>query len=174
MFSKDGSQFLFSSTERTGRDFDIYVTDVATGNTRMVYEGSFGFYPRAWQPDGDLVIVDEVRGEGTVDVHLLDMSTGEMTRIFHPEEPSYHASYQWLPDGSGFFLATNQDREFTGLARYSLETGELTWLHTPDADVSRSNFINATMTAVGSPPSISLTAIMLSALISCAPCAIRI
>ena len=135
MFSKDGSQFLFSSTERTGRDFDIYVTDVASGETRMVYEGSFGFFPRSWQPDGDLVIVDEIRGEGTADVHLLDMSTGEMTRIFHPEEPSFHASYQWLPDGSGFFLATNQDREFAGLALYTLADGKLEYRETPDADI---------------------------------------
>ena len=137
MFSKDGSEFLFSSTERNGRDFDIYVTDVATGDTRMVYEGSFGFYPRSWQPDGNLVIVDEVRGEGTVDVHLLDMDTGEMTRIFHPDEPSYHASYQWLPDGSGFYLATNQDREFAGLAVYTLDDGKLEYRETPDADIYR-------------------------------------
>mgnify|MGYP001811888995 CR=1 FL=1 len=135
MFSAAGSQFLFSSTARTGRDFDIYVTDVASGDTRLVFEGSFGLYPRAWQPDGDLVIVDEVRGEGTVDVHLLDMRTGEMTRIFHPDEPSYHASYQWLPDGSGFFLATNQDREFSGLALYTLDDGRLEYRETPDADI---------------------------------------
>ena len=47
MFSRNGSQFLFSSTERNGRDFDIYVTDVASGETSMVFEGTFGFFPRA-------------------------------------------------------------------------------------------------------------------------------
>ncbi len=144
MFSKDGSEFLFSSTERNGRDFDIYVTNVESGETRMVYEGSFGFFPRSWQPDGDIVIVDEVRGEGTNDVHLLDMSTGELSLLFHPDDPSYHASYQWLPDGSGFFLATNQDREFSGLAFYSLENGEFEYRETPDADI-----YNVTMTSDG-------------------------
>ena len=135
MFSKDGSEFLYSSTERNGRDFDIYVANVETGESRMVYEGSFGFYPRSWQPDGDLVIVDEVRGEGTTDVHLLNMDSGEMTRIFNPDQPSYHASYQWLPDGSGFYFATNQDREFAGLAVYMLDDGELEYRETPDADI---------------------------------------
>ena len=135
MFSHDGSRILYSSTERNGRDFDIYVADVATGEARMVYEGSFGFYPRSWQPNGDIVIVAEVRGEGTVDVHLLDMATGETTLLFHPDEPSYHASYQWLPDGSGFFLATNQDREFAGVAFYSLEDETFEYIETPDADI---------------------------------------
>ncbi len=136
MFSTDGSQILFSSTERTGRDFDIYVSDIASGDTRIVYEGTFGFFPRAWQPDGDIVIVDEIRGEDANDVHLLKMSTGKLTPLFQPDVSAAHGSYAWLPDGSGFYLATNQDREYAALAFYSLEDEELRFLETPDADVS--------------------------------------
>ena len=136
MFSKDGSQILFSSTERTGRDFDIYVSDVASGNTRIVYEGTFGFFPRAWQPDGEIVIVDEVRGEDGNDVHVLDMSSGKLSPLFQPEVSARYSNYAWLPDGSGFYLATNQDREYAALAFYSLEDEELRFLETPDADIS--------------------------------------
>ena len=136
MFNRDGSRFLYSSTERNGRDFDIYVADVDSGETAIVYEGTFGFFPAAWQPGGDLVIVNETRGEDGNDVHLMDMTSGEMTPLFQPEVSAAYGNYAWTPDGTAFYLATNQDREFTGLARYSLETGELTWLHTPDADVS--------------------------------------
>ena len=136
MFSKDGSQFLFSSTERNGQDFDIYLTSVANGDTRIVYEGSFGFFPAAWQPDGELVIVNETRGEDGNDVHLLDMNTGAMAPLFEPQVSAAYGDYQWLPDGSGFYLATNQDREFAGLAFYSLEEKELQYIETPDADIS--------------------------------------
>ena len=135
MFSDDGSRFLYSSTERNGRDFDIYVADVGSGETRLVHEGSFGFFPASWQPGGDIVIVNETRGEDGNDVHLLDMSTGELKPLFQPAISAYYANYQWLADGSGFFLATNQDREFNALAFYSLETGELEVLDAPDADV---------------------------------------
>jgi len=136
MFSKDGSQFLFSSTERNGKDFDIYVTDVATGNTRIVYEGSFGFFPASWQPGGNIVIVNETRGEDGNDVHLLNMSTGEMSPLFQPEVSSAYGDYQWLPDGSGFYLSTNQDREFAALAFYSLEKGTLEITDRRNADVA--------------------------------------
>jgi dipeptidyl aminopeptidase/acylaminoacyl peptidase len=135
MFSPDGSQILFSSTERTGRDFDIYVTDVESGNTRIVYEGIFGFFPRAWQPDGDIVVVDEVRGEDGNDVHLFDVRTGKMSPLFQPEVSARYDSYAWLPDGSGFYLVTDQDREFAALAFYSIEDNNLTFLQTPDADI---------------------------------------
>lgn len=134
-FSSDGSQYIYSSTERTGRDYDIYLGDVASGETRLVYQGTFGFYPRAWQPDGDLVIVDEVRGEDGNDVHLLDTRTGKMQPLFHPEVSASYGSYTWLPDGSGFYLATDQDREFSALALYSLQDKQLRLLETPNADV---------------------------------------
>lgn len=136
MFSKDGSQFLFSSTERNGKDFDIYVTDVASGDTRIVYEGSFGNFPASWQPDGDLVIVNETRGEDGNDVHLLNMATGELSPLFQPEVSAFYGNYQWLPDGSGFYLSTNQDREFAGLAFHALEGDGLEFIETPDADIS--------------------------------------
>ena len=136
MFSADGKQFLFSSTERTGRGFDIYVGDVASGAARIVYEGTFGFFPRAWQPGGNIVIVDEIRGEDANDVHLLDMTSGVLSPLFEPDVSAFHGSYAWLPDGSGFYLSTNLDREFTALAFYSLANEELKFLATPAADVS--------------------------------------
>ncbi len=136
MFSADGSQILFSSTERNGRDFDIYVTDVDSGDTRIVYEGTFGFFPQAWQPGGDLVIVTETRGEDADDVHLLNMASGEMTPLFQPDVAASYASFAWLPDGSGFYLATNQDREYAALAFYSLADEELRFLETPNTDIS--------------------------------------
>jgi dipeptidyl aminopeptidase/acylaminoacyl peptidase len=135
-FSTDGSQFIYSSTERTGKDFDIYLTDVESGKRRIVYEGTFGFFPSAWQPDGDIVIVNEVRGEDGNDVHLLNMSSGRLSPLFQPEVSARYSNYAWLPDGSGFYLATNQDREYLALAFYSLEEEELRFVETPDADVS--------------------------------------
>lgn len=136
MFSSDGSQLLFSSTERNGRDFDIYVTDVDSGDTRLVYEGNFGFFPRAWQPGGNLVIVDETRGEDADDVHLLNMDTGVLSPLFQPEVAAAYSDYAWLPDGSGFYLATNQDREFAALAFYSIDDESLQFIESPDADIS--------------------------------------
>jgi dipeptidyl aminopeptidase/acylaminoacyl peptidase len=136
MFSDDGTRILYSSTERNGTDYDIYVADVETGANSMVYQGSFGFFPAAWQPGGDLVIVTETRGEDANDVHMLDMESGKLEPLFQPDVASLYASFAWLPDGSGFYLATNQDREFVGLAYYSLEDATLEWIETYEGDVS--------------------------------------
>jgi dipeptidyl aminopeptidase/acylaminoacyl peptidase len=139
MFSTDGSEILYSSTERNGLDFDIYSLDLDNNETRLIVKGDFSFYPKAWQPDGDIVIISETRGEAANDVHFLDMASGELTPRFQPEDAAFYDHFAWLPDGSGFFMATNEGREFAGLAFYSLEDGELEYLRTPDFDISNVN-----------------------------------
>jgi dipeptidyl aminopeptidase/acylaminoacyl peptidase len=59
-----------------------------------------------------------------------------MTPLLQPEVAAAYGSFAWLPDGSGFYLATNQDREFAALAFYSLEEHDLRFLETPEADIS--------------------------------------
>ncbi len=135
MFSSDGRSILYSSTERNGRDFDIYVADVESGASRIVYRAEFGFFPVAWQPDGNLVIVSEVRGEDGNDVHLLNIETGQMKALFQPRISAAFTDFQWLPDGSGFFVATNVDREFIGLAFYSMAESTLTRIESPPYDI---------------------------------------
>lgn len=136
MFSPDGKQILYSSTERNGRDFDIYTADVSSGESRLVYQSHFGFFPVAWQPGGDTVIVSEVRGEDANDVHLLDLKTGKIRPLFQPEVAAAYADFAWLPDGSGFYLATNEGREFAALAFYSTEERSLQIIASPEHDVA--------------------------------------
>lgn len=136
MFSDDGRRIMYSSTERNGRDFDIYVAEVASGDSRRVFESTFGFFPQAWQPGGDIVIVNETRGEDANDVHLLDLNSGRLSPLFRPEVAASFSDYAWLPDGSGFYLATNVDREYAALGFYSLADETLQMLETPNHDVS--------------------------------------
>ncbi|MFQ6004908.1 MAG: prolyl oligopeptidase family serine peptidase [Woeseia sp.] len=136
MFSPDGDRILYSSTERNGVDYDIYGLNLETGESRLIVESRFGFFPMAWQPGGDIVVVSETRGEDANDVHFLDVASGELTPKFHPEDAALYEQFAWLPDGSGFFMATNQDREYAGLAYYSVADDRLDYLSTPDFDVS--------------------------------------
>jgi dipeptidyl aminopeptidase/acylaminoacyl peptidase len=137
MFSSDGRRFIYSSTERNGIDFDIYVAEAGSGEARRVLEGSFGFFPVSWQPQGELVIVSETRGEDANDLYFLDLGTGELELVFQPEVASSYRHFAWLPDGSGFYLSTNQEREYAGLAFYSLGERRLEFVETPEFDIDK-------------------------------------
>ena len=136
-FSSDGGQFAYATTERNGSDFDVHIADVATGDTREVYQGRFGFFPQSWQPGGDLVVVRETRGETGNNLHLLNMRTGEMATIFEPERAAAYYDMTWLPDGSGFFMATNQDGNFTLLAFYDVASQALRPIVAPGHDIAQ-------------------------------------
>lgn len=135
-FAPAGDRVVFSSTARNGTDYDVYVGDVGTGEYERVWEGRFGNYARAWRPGSDEVIVTETRGEDADDVHLVNVRSGARRTLFAPEIAAAHEDFQWLPDGSGFYLATNQGREFTALARYDLGTGALAFVDAPAWDVA--------------------------------------
>jgi len=134
-FSPDGAQLVYASTERNGRDFDIWVEQLDSAESRLAFKAQYGFYPRAWRPDSNSILVDEVRGEDANDVHLLDLASGKLQTLFAPAEASYYGSYAWLPDGSGFYLSTNHEREFANLAFYDMEKAQLRFLHDVPHDV---------------------------------------
>ncbi len=134
-FSPDGKRIAFSTTERNGRDFDVHVLDLESGEDREVFRGTFGFFVGAWRPDGRALLLDETRGEDANDVHLLDLESGESRVLFRPEVAASYGGFHWKPDGSGFFLATDQDRDFSALAFYDVAAAELRILDEPPHDV---------------------------------------
>jgi dipeptidyl aminopeptidase/acylaminoacyl peptidase len=134
-FTRDGRRVAYATTERTGLEFDIHVLDIDTGEDREVFRGRMGLYAAAWRPDGGAVILTEARGEDANDVYLLDLATGRLDTLFAPEDRSSYSGFAWVPDGAGFYLATNQDREFAGLAYYDVGARTLRVVATPDHDV---------------------------------------
>lgn len=117
-----GTEAVFASTERNGLDFDIYKADLETGETEMLFEGTFGFFAGAISPDGKYVTVTETVGEDSDNLYLLDLSSGDMTTISAPAPRANHGDggATWLPDSSGFYFASNVDREFSAIHFYDV------------------------------------------------------
>lgn len=134
-FSPDGARIAYSTTGRNGVDFDVHVLDLVSGEDREVFRGTFGFFVAAWRPDGKALVLVEVRGEDGNDVHLLDLETGAAEVLFRPDEPALFRGFAWKPDSSGFYVATNLDRDFSGLAWYDVGQRALSFLETPAHDV---------------------------------------
>jgi dipeptidyl aminopeptidase/acylaminoacyl peptidase len=139
-FSPDGSRIAYAATPggpEGSPAFDIHLLDLESGKDRLVLKGRLGLYVVSWSPKGTHVILSEARGEDASDVYLLDLQSGELATLFKPEIASDYGSFAWKPDGSGFYVTTDQDREHTGLAWYDLGGRTLTWIETPDHDVEQ-------------------------------------
>ena len=120
-----GEDIVYASTERNGLDFDIW-RKTPDGEAELVYKGEFAFYARAVSPGGRHVVVTESVGEDSDNLHLLDLETGEIETLSEPDPRANHgdAGFVWAPDGSGFYFATNRDREYPALMFHEMESGE--------------------------------------------------
>jgi dipeptidyl aminopeptidase/acylaminoacyl peptidase len=102
-----------------------------------VHKGEIGTYVANWRPDGSGLLLIKVRGADALDVLYLDLETEQLDILLQPDEASAYVSFSWTPDGQGFYLATNQDRDFGGLAFYDFKKRELRWIETPNRDVEK-------------------------------------
>ena len=134
-YSPDGARLLYGSNQRNPFDFDALVRDVKTGESQTILAGDANYFPVSWSPDGESVLVVQLHGNTNTDVFLCHMASGESRNLTGHEGDTIYSPGPWRKDGKSFLLLTNQGREFLGLASLEVDTGELTWIETPDWDV---------------------------------------
>ena len=134
-FSPDGRRLAYAANARTPTDMEVWVRDLASGETTPVFgEGGFAF-PGPWAPDGSALLAAEIRSNSDSDVSLVDLGTGEATLLTGHEGEAVFAPGPWAADGSGFYLVTDDGREFKGLAFYDIAARAHDWVEAPDHDV---------------------------------------
>jgi dipeptidyl aminopeptidase/acylaminoacyl peptidase len=128
-----GRRLAYGSNERDPKDMDLWTRDLGGEGTRWT-EGGY-FLPGVWSPDGGRLTFMEVRLNTDVDVHLLDLTTGEEENVTAFEEEAVHWPGPWTPDERGFYLLSDRGVEFVGLAYWDLEGDGFRWVERPDWDV---------------------------------------
>ncbi|HEX5503129.1 MAG TPA: hypothetical protein VFW96_10940, partial [Thermomicrobiales bacterium] len=135
-FSPDGRQIAYGTNARTPTDFDAVVRDLASGETRTLLAGNTNYEPDSWSPDGRAVLVVQADSNTNQDLFLCDARTGESRHLTPHEGDAKFYPGPWRPDGDGFYLLSDQGREFMGLAFFDLAAGAPRWLETPEWDVT--------------------------------------
>ena len=133
-FSPDGERIAYTATRRNGTDFDVYVQDL-DGEPEMVREVS-GYHTVAdWGPDGSFLIFSRHNSNLDNDLYRLDLATGETKLLTPHEDEALFSNVRVTPDGSGAYLATDRDEDFSRLARLDFSTLEIEYLTPGDHDV---------------------------------------
>jgi dipeptidyl aminopeptidase/acylaminoacyl peptidase len=129
VWSSSGEQIAFQSNQDNATRFDIWITSAdAPENSRMLVQGT-GFY---WSPvefssdDQKLLVINSV---SAIDrrLHVVDVSSGEMTRI-GPDATVNWSGALFNQDDSGVYAVADLDSEYRQLQYIDLESGEITTL----------------------------------------------
>jgi dipeptidyl aminopeptidase/acylaminoacyl peptidase len=134
-FSPDGTQLAFSANARAPTDLEVWVRDLDSGEVRPVWgKGKFAF-SAAWSPDGTKLLAVDLRSNSDSSVSLIDLESDETEELTPHEDDVVFYPGPWANDGSGFYLVTDDGREFRGLAFYDVASRSHEWVETPDADI---------------------------------------
>ncbi|MGH2584239.1 MAG: prolyl oligopeptidase family serine peptidase [Dehalococcoidia bacterium] len=135
-FSPDGRRILYGSNERERKDFDVVMRDLASGEMRTLLAGDANYFPAGWSPDGRFALAAKSTANTDQDLYLSDVQSGESHHLTPHEGEVRFFPGPWSPDSRGFYLLTDRDREFLGLAFFDITDNGVTWVETPDWDVS--------------------------------------
>ena len=132
-WSPDGSRLAFSANTEAPTDQEVWVRDVASGEVEKVFGGDVFAGPAGWSPDGSRLLVSEFRSGSDQSIHLVE--DGGARELTPHEGEAKLVPGPWAPDGSGFYLLSDEGREFVGLAFFDLARDSYEWIETPDGDV---------------------------------------
>lgn len=122
---EDGRAFSYQCNRRNGTDFDVYVYDLATGEDRLVLDMGGWCSPRAFSPDGRwLSVVRFTERNMDSDLYLVNLNSGEVVHVNPHDDDASVGSVAWLADGRSLYFSTDQGREFSAIAKYTLSKGQ--------------------------------------------------
>ncbi len=134
-WSRDGRQICFASTERNGKDFDVYVMDVDTLKKKCVFDRGEWCSALGFSPRGTYLMVGQAHSNSNNDIYLCNLTTGEIDHITPHEGDVLHENLRWLPDEKSFFLLKDEGREFMGVSTYTFATKKFEYVVTQDWDI---------------------------------------
>jgi dipeptidyl aminopeptidase/acylaminoacyl peptidase len=134
-WAPDGKSFAFSSNLRTPTDGEVFIWEEGEAEPRYVFgEGKYAF-AIGFSPDGAKLAAVEFRSNSDTSIWVIDVASGDAVEATPHEGQVKFLPGPWKPDGSGFYVVTDEGREFTGLAFLSLESGTREWIEAPDRDI---------------------------------------
>ena len=134
-WAPDGTSFAYAANARKPTDMEVWVRDLESGETRPVFgEGMFAF-PGTFSPDGTKLLALDFRNNSDTSIHLVDLETGDTRELTPHEDEGIFVPGPWARDGSGFYLISDAESEFHGLAFYDLASDTTRWVEEPTMDV---------------------------------------
>ena len=146
-FSHNGKYIAYGSNEDNPSNMLVYIKNInntSGGNTSSNNE-SFcitnkeGWYiPGYWSPDNKKLNCSQLVTLTDYVIWLLNVENGEMVKVIPPEYMIQKGRFSvgpWSPDGKGFYVISDLEKEFANLAFYDIDKLKLEWILTPQHDI---------------------------------------
>ncbi len=128
VWSTKGDRFVYSSTKRNQKDYDIYIANTDNpGEAELLLQNSGLWIPLDWSPDGNQLLLIHYVSINESYLYTLNLQSKEMKQINPSDEKiAYAGQAEWTRHGNQLYFISDQDSEFLELRSLDMESKELT------------------------------------------------
>ncbi|SFS80015.1 alpha/beta hydrolase family protein [Marininema halotolerans] len=127
-WAPDGRRFSYTSNQRDGVHFDIYLYDVKNRQHDLLLESDHTNHAGEFSPDGRSLLFALLHSNSDNDWYLLDLDSKQSVHLTPHTEDALYQRLTFSSDGNSLFLLSNQESEFSRVARLHLDTKHWCWL----------------------------------------------
>ncbi len=125
VWSRQGKWLAYDSSERNGRDRDLYVIQPSDPSTKRRLADFVGpWSPHDWAPDGLTLVANEVRSNSETYLWRIDVKTGEKKLLTPREEKAAWFNSRFSSDGKKVYVISDRIGGDFRLWRCDLAIGE--------------------------------------------------
>ena len=135
-WAEDGSIMSYSSTQRTGRDNDIWIMDPRDVSTkRLVAElDGGGWFPGGFSPDKSEIYAINYISVNDIDLYRIDVASGNVTPLPGNERQIAYSGFDIAPDGT-FWVTSDEGADFKRLGTLDPDTGAFSPVIAEEGDI---------------------------------------
>jgi dipeptidyl aminopeptidase/acylaminoacyl peptidase len=123
LWSESGNRFIYVSTRRTQKDYDLYIADMKNPkDAKPILEKGGSWSMVDWTPDEKKVIVSNNISANKSFLHILDLESGALDQINASQEEIRYGGARFTKDGTGIFYTSDEGTEFQTLRFFNVAT----------------------------------------------------
>ncbi|MDO5610832.1 MAG: alpha/beta fold hydrolase [Pseudomonadota bacterium] len=108
LFSADGRQLVYRSTARNGRDTDIWLRDVASGQSRAILTEGGSWGALDFSPDGQRLLVMKRVSAAESYPGVLDIGSGKLSMFAVEGDKAAFGGFAFDADGKGVYYVSDE------------------------------------------------------------------
>jgi dipeptidyl aminopeptidase/acylaminoacyl peptidase len=135
-WSAAGTHFYLATTERDGKNFDLYRYSAEDYSRELIFQNDAGWALGTLSPDSQWLALDKPRTSADSDIYIQRLGSDDPPVHITPHQGNVsHGVLAFTPDSKALYYGTDEFSEFRQAWSYELESGERSLVHSDDWDV---------------------------------------
>lgn len=120
LWSPDGRQLAYSSTERNGVDSDLWLLDIETREHRLLVGEGGNWLAKGFSPDARQLLVMKQVSRGESFPGKVDLATGKLQMFPVDGGKAAFGAFVYAPDGKGSYYVSNEGAKHMTLRNHDV------------------------------------------------------